>query len=58
MTRYMCPSCAEVVETVPVRFAFCPGCGGPLTIHDVLPILPIARREQADRPPLPERAAG
>jgi hypothetical protein len=54
----MCPSCAEVVETVPVRFAFCPGCGGPLTIHDVLPILPIARREQADRPPLPERAAG
>jgi hypothetical protein len=57
MTRYMCPSCHEVVETVPVRFAFCPGCGGPLTIHDVLPVLPIARREQPDLSQVSERAS-
>jgi hypothetical protein len=53
----MCPSCHEVVESVPVRFAFCVACGGPLTTEDLLPVLPITSgREQSDLTSVPEAA--
>ena len=39
MSRYRCPSCAEVVEGGSSRFAFCTACGGPLTAVDVVPVL-------------------
>jgi hypothetical protein len=58
MTRYICPSCHEVVESVPARFAFCGACGGPLTTEDQLPVMPIASgREQPDLASVPEGAS-
>lgn len=41
MARYMCSTCHEVVESAPMRFAFCEGCGGPLTTENLLPVQPI-----------------
>jgi hypothetical protein len=57
MTRYMCPSCHEVVESVPARFAFCGACGAPLTTEDLLPVqLMTSGREQSELASVPEAA--
>jgi predicted amidophosphoribosyltransferase len=49
MARFLCPDCQEVVDAVGARFAFCNGCGAPLTIENVLPVQLIrAEREQPD----------
>lgn len=55
MARYMCSTCHEVVDSAPMRFAFCSACGGPLTIEDLLPVQPItAARDRPDTPGVAE----
>jgi predicted amidophosphoribosyltransferase len=57
MTRYMCSSCHEVVESAPARFAFCGACGAPLTTEDLLPVhLMTSSRAQSELPSVPEAA--
>jgi hypothetical protein len=49
MARFLCPDCREVVDGGPARFAFCPACGAPLTIENILPIQLIRpERNRAD----------
>ena len=50
MARFLCPNCQEVVDAGGARFAFCRGCGAPLTIENMLPIQLIRGRvAQASR---------
>jgi hypothetical protein len=58
MARYLCSTCQEVVESAPMRFAFCAACGGPLTTEDLLPIQPTAAGgERVEEAVVPEGAA-
>lgn len=58
MTRFLCPSCEEVVHAGAARFAFCCACGAPLTTENVLPIQLIrGGREQFEEEALAEPAA-
>jgi predicted amidophosphoribosyltransferase len=50
MARFLCPTCQEVVNAGSARFAFCSGCGAPLTIENILPVQLI--RAEPDRPDL------
>jgi hypothetical protein len=41
MPRYLCPGCGEVTQLGGTsRFDFCPACGQPLTVEDLMPIRP------------------
>jgi predicted amidophosphoribosyltransferase len=48
MARFLCPNCEKVVNAGPARFAFCSGCGAPLTIENMLPVQLI--RAEPDQP--------
>jgi hypothetical protein len=50
MARFLCPRCQEVVIAGGARFAFCRGCGAPLTIENMLVVQLI--RAEPDRPDL------
>jgi len=57
MTRFICPSCEEVVHAA-ARFAFCSGCGAPLTTENLLPVqLVRTGRDQLEEEVLAEPAA-
>jgi hypothetical protein len=43
MSRFLCYACSEVVEAVPARFAFCSGCGAPLTTEDIVLVQPTGK---------------
>jgi hypothetical protein len=50
MARFLCFNCEEVVNAGSARFAFCGGCGAPLTIENLVPIQLIrAQPDQASR---------
>lgn len=58
MTRFLCPTCEEVVQAGAARFAFCCACGAPLTIENMLPVqLFRTGREELDEEVLAEPAA-
>ena len=58
MTRFICPSCEEVVHAGAARFAFCSACGAPLTTENVLPVqLVRTGRDQLEDEVLAEPAA-
>jgi hypothetical protein len=50
MARFLCFNCEEVVDAGAARFAFCGGCGAPLTIENMLAVQLI--RAEPDQPDL------
>jgi predicted amidophosphoribosyltransferase len=50
MARFLCFNCQEVINAGAARFAFCSGCGAPLTIENLVPIQLI--RAEPDQPDL------
>jgi hypothetical protein len=48
MARFLCFNCEEVVNAGAARFAFCGGCGAPLTSENMLAVQLI--RAEPDQP--------
>jgi hypothetical protein len=56
MARFLCSYCQEIVESPPMRVAFCASCGTPVTTEDLLPVQPAIGRGQPE-PAVPEASS-